>query len=326
MTAMATSTLSPIHSASASSPAVPQNGSADFRETYYAYHLGQEVQRSHQRLFDCKAALYLNPMMLPRLSTFPLGRRTHNVDDDPEDSGTSTVHSQPHQRHGEQSLHPPVCPPIRTRTPRRQRPFWSVVLAVALSLVNLAPGRSMAAPTDEPTYSNFTFAMVPSQGAQTCLPDAKGQVTITSLGPVETMYVEVSGLPPDTKFDLFVIQVPDFPFGLSWYQGDLETDAYGQGQGDFVGRFNRETFIVAPGSDVAPVIHDKPIPDAATNPQTGPVHTFHLGLWFDSPEDAAKAGCSDTVTPFNGEHNAGIQVLNTSNFPKEEGPLSRVQP
>jgi hypothetical protein len=56
------------------------------------------------------------------------------------------------------------------------------------------------------------------------------------------------------------------------------------------------------------------------------VHTFHLGLWFNSPEDAAQAGCSDTVTPFNGEHNAGVQVLNTSNFAKEDGPLGRLQP
>jgi hypothetical protein len=36
--------------------------------------------------------------------------------------------------------------------------------------------------------------------------------------------------------------------------------------------------------------------------------------------------CSDTVTPFNGEHNAGVQVLNTSNFEPEDGPLGRLQP
>ena len=31
-------------------------------------------------------------------------------------------------------------------------------------------------------------------------------------------------------------------------------------------------------------------------------------------------------TPFNGEHNAGIQVLNTSNFPDTQGPLSQLKP
>src|SRR5438093_5308140 len=209
--------------------------------------------------------------------------------------------------------HTPLC----TRTPHLKRQLWAVVVAAALSLVTIALGQGVAAPAGAPADNSFIFDMVPSQGAKTCLPKAQGQVTITSLGPVETMHVEVSGLPPDTEFDLFVIQVPDPSFGLSWYQGDMETNAYGQAVQDFVGRFSIETFIVAPGSDVAPVIHDKPIPDAATNPQTGPVHTFHLGLWFNVPEDAVKAGCSGTVTPFNGEHNAGIQVLNTSNFPKE---------
>jgi hypothetical protein len=44
-------------------------------------------------------------------------------------------------------------------------------------------------------------------------------------------------------------------------------------------------------------------------------------LWFNSPFDASKAGCPATVTPFNGEHHAGIQVLNTATFPALQGPL-----
>jgi hypothetical protein len=50
---------------------------------------------------------------------------------------------------------------------------------------------------------------------------------------------------------------------------------------------------------------------------------YHLGLWFDSPNDAQQAGCPATV--FNGGHNAGIQVLNTSNFTDDAGPLFSVQ-
>jgi hypothetical protein len=53
---------------------------------------------------------------------------------------------------------------------------------------------------------------------------------------------------------------------------------------------------------------------------------YHLGLWFNDPNDAAKAGCPATVTPFNGTHSAGIQVLNTSNFPDEQGPLRKINP
>jgi len=45
-----------------------------------------------------------------------------------------------------------------------------------------------------------------------------------------------------------------------------------------------------------------------------------------NPYDAAKAGCPNTVTPFNGEHNAGVQVLNTSNYPDDQGPLRQLAP
>ena len=154
-----------------------------------------------------------------------------------------------------------------------------------------------------------------------CLQYAKGKVRVTSEGAVEIMDVEVEGLPANIELDVFVTQVPNPPFGMSWYQGDLETDEYGYGKARFVGRFNVETFIVAPGVAPAPVVHDEPIPDAEENPATGPVHTYHIGIWFNSPYDAKEAGCPDFVTPFNGEHNAGVQLFNTSSFEDLKGPL-----
>jgi len=172
-----------------------------------------------------------------------------------------------------------------------------------------------------------SFNMMVSGGAAACLPYATGTVTITPIGPVEYMDVNVSGLPPNTEFDFFVIQLPTSPFGLSWYQGDIETDDYGQGSQRFIGRFSIETFTVAPGSGPAPVVHDDgPFPDADQNPAVNPLHMYHLGLWFGSPDAAAGAGCASTVTPFNGDHRAGIQVLNTGNFRDDQGPLSQVIP
>src|SRR6516165_1288879 len=148
-----------------------------------------------------------------------------------------------------------------TRGQGNRRLFCAAVLALSLTVLSLVPGAGMAAPAQ-----HITFAMQTAQ--PTCLPYATGRVTISSLGPVENMHVEVEGLPPNTDFDFFVIQVPKAPFGLSWYQGDMETDDHGSGVGDFTGRFNRETFIVAPGPAPAPVLHHSPIADAATNPPT----------------------------------------------------------
>jgi len=178
--------------------------------------------------------------------------------------------------------------------------------------------------------TEVTFDMVRSPGLSAfpkVAPHAHGSVTIESLGPVEVMKVKVWGLPPNTDFDLFVIQVPNKPFGLSWYQGDIETDKNGVGYGEFIGRFSIETFIVAPG--IAPAPPDpfrdpQRIPDALRNPATNPVQTYHLGLWFNKPADVVKAGGPNTVTPFNGTHDAGVQVLNTSDAPDNAGPLKKV--
>jgi hypothetical protein len=167
------------------------------------------------------------------------------------------------------------------------------------------------------------FDMLPSAGAKTCLPNASARVKIKSLGPVEVMTVNLAGLPALTDFDLFVLQDPTAPFGVSWYQGDVETSADGTSDTyHFIGRFSIETFAVAPGVAPAPVVFgEPPFPDASQNPAFNPIQMYHLGLWFNSPADAVKAGCAGTVTPFNGEHNAGIQVLNTAQFPKDQGPL-----
>jgi len=179
---------------------------------------------------------------------------------------------------------------------------------------------------DKPDDDSLTFNMQVSAGAKTCLPNASARVKIIPGGAVDIMEVTVQGLPPKTEFDFFVLQVPKAPFGVAWYQGDLQTDRNGRGSQRYIGRFNIETFAVAPGSAPAPSVFNGPFPNATVNPSFNPIQMYHLGMWFNSPHDAAAAGCSATVTPFNGEHNAGIQVLNTSNFPDDNGPLRKLNP
>ncbi len=170
--------------------------------------------------------------------------------------------------------------------------------------------------------SQATFAMNRSTGLPAaCAPGAKATVKVQTVGFAEKMTVTVSGLKPNTALDLFAIQVPNFPFGLGWYVGDLQTGYDGKVTKTFISRFNVETFAVAIGEAPAPVKHPG---DANKNPTFKPIHTFHLGAWFNSPADAAKNGCATVVTPFNGEHNAGIQVLSTNGFADLKGPLSKI--
>ncbi|HEY8095639.1 MAG TPA: hypothetical protein VIE65_06030 [Methylobacter sp.] len=203
---------------------------------------------------------------------------------------------------------------------------------IAASLATLLPTQAFAQDQARSTglkKESITFPLTVATGAKGCLPNAQGTVTDISLGPVESLTVVVQGLPPNTAFDLFNIEVPNAPFGLAWYLGDIETNTKGKGVGHFIGRFNIETFIISPGVPLLPdgkppQVFSKPpavVAEATVGIQTDPVQIYHLGLWFNSADDALKAGCTPTHTPFNGEHNAGIQVLNTATFPQNAGPL-----
>ena len=155
---------------------------------------------------------------------------------------------------------------------------------------------------------------MPSSAAITaCLPNAKGHVTITPGTLNDTMKVSLSGMPANAGFDLFVIQQPTAPFGISWYQSDIQANAYGTGSATVKGIFDAVTFSVSPGGTTT----------------FAPTHQYHLGVWFNDPTVPFNLGCepgatSPIVTPFNGEQNAGIQVVNTAQFPVNAGPLSKV--
>jgi hypothetical protein len=173
----------------------------------------------------------------------------------------------------------------------------------------------------------FSFGLIKTAGS-TCKLNPFGWVVDRSFGTVELLTVNVAGLPPNTDFDLFNIQVPHAKFGLAWYLGDIQTNKAGVGIGTFIGRFNKETFIISQQALPSPNVFRKPpavLAQSTTGVQVDPVQIYHLGLWFNSVNDAVKAGCPNTATPFNGEHNAGVQILNTGQFPDNAGPLFHLQ-
>ena len=198
--------------------------------------------------------------------------------------------------------------------------------AATLALLAGAPGTALAqedVSTAAKKSKTLKFDMQVSAGASSCTPDAKASVTVQADGEIgEKLTIKAEGLPKKTGFDLFVLQVPTTPFGLAWYIGDLQSNGSGKASATFVTIFSIETF----GLSLAPVTTTQthtaqPFPDATTSPTLAPLHTYHLGLWFDSPDSAVAAGCAATETPFNGDHTAGIQVLNTAQFGNNEGPL-----
>jgi|SRR5215468_537640 len=179
--------------------------------------------------------------------------------------------------------------------------FLGLVLSAVAGLSSLLPYASAAA------GDNITFDLVRAAGA-TCLSGkARGRVTVSDLGSVQNMHVELFGLTPNNDFTLFITEHSTRPFGLTWYQGEITTDKRGKGVGDFTGIFSAETFIF----------------DNVTGGNTA-TQLSHVALWFADPNDAANAGCSGITTPFDGDHVAGILVLSTENFPDAKGPLQKL--
>ena len=186
--------------------------------------------------------------------------------------------------------------------------------AAALSLTATAGAATGGAHARSTDASSFSFGLKPSSSAiSACLPKAGGHVTITPGKLNDTMKVSLHGMPADTGFDLFVIQQPTAPFGVSWYQSDIQTNDNGYGSATVKGIFDAETFSVSPGGTTT----------------FAPTHQYHLGVWFNDPNVPFNLGCEPgatqaIVTPFNGEQHAGIQVVNTAQFPVAAGPLSHV--
>ena len=193
-----------------------------------------------------------------------------------------------------------------------------LMLGAALVMAALAAAAAFA-------VDSTSFRMVRSQTAvaNDCLEGATAHVDVlTTPTDNQIMDVTVNHAPKNTEFELFVTQQPNSPFGVSWYQADFETNNQGHGEVRARGIFSEELFVFAPGVVEAPQVDDQ---DAETNPAFDPVHTFHLGLWFGSPQEAEDAGCPDTVTAFDGDHEAGIQALSTRNLPALKGPLRQIQ-
>src|ERR1051325_3704365 len=99
----------------------------------------------------------------------------------------------------------------------------------------------------------------------------------------DTLRLHVRNLKPDLNFDLFTVQrsnkladgTPDPTFknfGLAWYQSDLHADDDGSADVTIKTILLDQIF----GFD----------PDVSLSP----LNTFHVGFWFNDPNDAAACG------------------------------------
>jgi len=114
--------------------------------------------------------------------------------------------------------------------------------------------------------------------------------------------VTIFGVPRDSDFDLFVIQQPLKPFGVSWHQTDVNANSHGVGQASVRGVFDVETFSVSPGG-------------TTTFP---PTHQYHLGLWSPASRPSTPPSSPSTKAPWpTSTANRPVNRLTTQLTPAE---------
>jgi hypothetical protein len=153
------------------------------------------------------------------------------------------------------------------------------------------------------------FNLLPNPAVIDCLransfEEPQARATVIRGKVNDTLILDLDGIKPGLRFDLFTVQNSFFQadgtkdpkftgsFGLAWYQSDIQI-----GKNTDDGHVQIRTILLDDifGFD----------PDV----RLAPTNTFHLGFWFDNPEDAAALSTCHfdptKPTPFNGVHKAG---------------------
>jgi hypothetical protein len=181
---------------------------------------------------------------------------------------------------------------------------WFVLLAVLIvgvSAAHAAPGRGRP-------NNAYRFKLFPNGPFVACLAAEPGVTPTVDAVVVrgelnDRLTLRLRGFKPGLNFDLFTVERspqladgthdPNFHnFGLAWYQSDIHVGDRDDDDADDVSGVTIRTILLDQifGFD----------PDVALTP----TNTFHIGFWFNDPNDATACGFTG-FTPFNGEHHAG---------------------
>jgi hypothetical protein len=198
----------------------------------------------------------------------------------------------------------------------------TVLCSVALAATALLPAHLVAADREEAEFP----LIVANPNLLTCLaefPDdprraPSATVAVARGEENDTLRLRLRNIKHNLDFDLFTVEnsnklangAPDGAFknfGLAWYQTDVHVN--GEGNANVT---------------IKTILLDQIFGfDAATGLQ--PTNTFHVGFWFNNPQDAAACGFDvNNPTPFNGEHRAGpLAMISVPDAATTLGPLCR---
>ncbi|MBI3475455.1 MAG: hypothetical protein HY010_06965 [Acidobacteria bacterium] len=205
-------------------------------------------------------------------------------------------------------------------TPNTIKAGLILLAAVAMATIVLAvqPAFAQDAAQDE---ISFDLHVNPKFAACQGVPNGSApavHVTVKRGKFADTLTIEGNNFLPHLAFDMFTVQRsnllangnadPNFTnFGMAWYQSDLQANGLGHFKTTIKTILLDQIFGFDPDASLAPT------------------NTFHVGFWFNDPNDANKNGCTFDITkftPFNGDHHAGpVAFISLPNAQTNLGPL-----
>jgi hypothetical protein len=159
----------------------------------------------------------------------------------------------------------------------------------------------------KPPTVKFKLAPSNDQLAK-CMPKVKVDIKVTletDAKGFDVFDVNVTGGPANTAFTVFIIEIPDAPFGSAEYIGDVTTDKYGKGKNEFK--------LIVEEAFSSTIVNGARVNNTNMN---------HVGMWFADPagDDFCFGPGKGPVTPFDGDLDAGIQAFNSAKLKKAPLP------
>lgn len=197
-------------------------------------------------------------------------------------------------------------------------------LLATFGLVALAGTASAQEKKDEISFDLHVDPAIIDCLRANSLEEPRAHATVIRGNLNDTLILDLDGIKPGLAFDLFTVQRSKFladgsvdpnfvnvfkkSFGLAWYQSDIQVSKRTDD-----GHVRIKTILLDQifGFDADP------------NVALGPTNTFHLGFWFNNPQDVVACHFDPkNATPFNGEHVAGpLAMISLPDGKTGLGPL-----
>lgn len=179
-------------------------------------------------------------------------------------------------------------------SPRR---LITVVLATGAAF-GLATSGVLAASGAPAAPAQAVVTLSPSSPElAACLPHASARVTVgltTDINGADSFNLVARALAPNRAYTIFLLHTAQSPFGAAEYIGDVFTDDHGNGQ-------VRLRLIV-----------EEAFASTLVNNERVLKELDQIGMWFADPaDDDFCLGPDSPITPFDGDKEAGVQVLNS---------------